>query len=31
MSESEPVEIEIPALGVTSDVMDLGSVSAYSL
>ena len=24
MSESEPVEIEIPALGVTSDVMDLG-------
>jgi sortase family protein len=24
MSESEPVQIEIPALGVTSDVMDLG-------
>jgi len=31
MSESEPVEIEIPALGVTSDVMDLGLQSDGSM
>ncbi|MDQ4020284.1 MAG: class F sortase, partial [Actinomycetota bacterium] len=31
MSESEPVGIEIPALGVTSDVMDLGLQSDGSM
>ncbi|MCA1675950.1 MAG: class F sortase, partial [Actinobacteria bacterium] len=31
MSESELVEIEIPALGVTSDVMDLGLQSDGSM